>query len=358
MKKKILMISLGKDYGGAEKLIENIVKNSEDDKFILVISKKSGFSKKGKIPQNIKVIEVENNLKNIVQNITKISKIIKNEKCNIIHSHGTPSNLISILIKELCRVKMITTIHSDLNYDFSGNKLKVYKAIEKLTILKANRVITVSKDLKNKLEKRAWGKKNNIETIYNRINFEENLNYKKNMDDEIRLLSIGRLEEVKNIELSIDILRKLKERGNKIFYTIVGEGSSEKILKEKVVRLGLEEDVQFLGYRTDVKKIMNENDILILTSKMEGIPITIIEGFATKMIVIATNVGGIPEMIIDGQNGILIEESLEKSTEKIERIIKNKEKLEEIKEKAFKTYEKNWKMKNVFEEYIEVYERI
>ena len=124
--KKVLFINLGKHYGGAEKLIELLAKENNS---ILALDIDGDFIRKINFDK-IKVIECSTKKLKLIKSIFLLKKYIKQEDINIIHSHGVPSNLISLILKYLTGVKVMTTIHSDIEFDFTGIKKNIYKIRE------------------------------------------------------------------------------------------------------------------------------------------------------------------------------------------------------------------------------------
>jgi len=115
---------------------------------------------------------------------------------------------------------------------------------------------------------------------------------------------IGSLEERKGHARAFDALAALPG-GVKLL--IAGAGEEERALRGKAVSLGLERRVHFLGYRADVDALLSECDALLLPSTLEATPYVIIEAMASGLPVVASNVYGIPEIVRDGETGILVD---------------------------------------------------
>ena len=143
-------------------------------------------------------------------------------------------------------------------------------------------------------------------------------NYKK---EQFILLTVARLVEKKGIEYSLKAVSKIKEK-YKLRYRIVGDGPLKSDLEKLARRLGLENQVEFLGAldKEGVRQQMSEADIFVLTSvtagdgDQEGLPVSLIEAQAMGLPVVSSYHTGIPELIVDGQSGLLAKE---KDTEKI-----------------------------------------
>lgn len=305
--KSIIIIDLGKVYGGAEKVVENLAISLEDEvNIILYISEKNKnkFEFKCKSTDS-QIIYVDNNIISYIKLIIETIKKNNDKKIKVINTHGMLANLIGLIIKVISKIRVITTIHSDIEYDFIGIKRKMYYLIEKLVVRSFDEVVTVSQNLNNKIILRH--KVKSI-TIYNGIEFNKNPNIKENRNKDIfAFLFVGRLTGVKNIELLLEGLKYLKDKKIKFFCNIIGDGDE----KDKLIKLSevynINELIKFHGYSDDIDRFMNLSDVLVLTSHMEGIPITIIEAFKNGLPVLASDVGGIREMIDNGFNGILFD---------------------------------------------------
>jgi colanic acid/amylovoran biosynthesis glycosyltransferase len=155
-------------------------------------------------------------------------------------------------------------------------------------------------------------------------------NYKK---EQIILLTVARLVEKKGIEYSLKALSKIKEK-YKLRYRIVGDGPLKSDLEKLVRRLGLENQVEFLGAldKEGVVQQMSEADIFVLTSvtagdgDQEGLPVSLIEAQAMGLPVVSSYHTGIPELIADGQTGLLAKEKdTEKIAEHLATLVRNHE---------------------------------
>jgi glycosyltransferase involved in cell wall biosynthesis len=114
------------------------------------------------------------------------------------------------------------------------------------------------------------------------------------------------LVPLKRIEAVIEASAQLSAMGIEIQTEICGEGPTEPMLRDLVERLGLVERVRFLGWRTDTAALLASWHLLVMPSMFEGFPIAVLEAMAAGRAVVASNVGGVPELVDDGVSGILI----------------------------------------------------
>lgn len=123
----------------------------------------------------------------------------------------------------------------------------------------------------------------------------------------IRLLSVGRLVQQKRLDRFLSILAKVRVITNvPVSGLIVGDGPLRSVLEQQAGALGLlPEGVEFLGQVPDMRPVYQESDILVLTSDYEGTPNVVLEAMASGLPVVATKVGGVPEVVQDGVTGYL-----------------------------------------------------
>ncbi len=169
--------------------------------------------------------------------------------------------------------------------------------------------------------------------------------YKELNKDDVRLLYVGVLKPEKGINYLIEGFKLLIDQGYKVRLTIVGDGPEKAKLERKVMEMQVENVISFTGYvplGPQLLKIYKHNDIFILPSISEGTPRVLIEAMANRLLVIATNVGGVPFTINNNKNGILIEpKSSDQICCAIKEILKNDEKREQIMEEAFEFAKEN-----------------
>jgi colanic acid/amylovoran biosynthesis glycosyltransferase len=140
------------------------------------------------------------------------------------------------------------------------------------------------------------------------------------------ILSVGRLHAVKNHDFLIQACARLKSRHLNLLCMIAGEGPERHSLERQISALGLEREVKLLGQlkREDLDALYPMVDLVVLTSRSEGVPLALMEAMAWGRVVLAPKITGIPELVIDGQTGFLYSQgSLEDFVWQIESIRKS-----------------------------------
>jgi glycosyltransferase involved in cell wall biosynthesis len=170
------------------------------------------------------------------------------------------------------------------------------------------------------------------------------------------LISVGRLTEAKDQFTLISAIEILKKQGRNIYLVLVGDGEMRKPLEKEIVNKKLTDCVNLVGSRSDIDQLLPGADVFILSSKREGLPMSILEAMATGLPVIATKVGGIPEVIQDGQNGILVPPQDPVSlTNAICRMLDDSEYAGNLGQEARLTIEKNYSLKTITDAYTKLY---
>ncbi len=369
IKMKILYISLGREYGGTEKVVENLVGNFSEDKsnkITLVALNGTRFfniiNSKYKDSQNIKVVGLLKSKNKLFNNIISLRKLLKENEFNVIHIHSIVSNLIFQLANIGLNNHSIVTVHSRSDFDrknfFKGilmNKLEVY-------LLNRNtQVVCVSNSIREYLKNKHV--RNNITVIHNGIaglEFDFNLSNRENLKgisfdkNDLLIAFVGRLTEVKGIYNLIEILKKIDKKNKNVKFIVIGEGVLKEEFNNAIYKYNLE-NVELLGFKQNIIEYLPSCDFLIMPSNMEGIPITILEAMSCSVPCIASNVGGIPEIIND-KNGILYSNSdLDYIVDKIDFFERNRDLIKPLKINAYDDFEKKWNINNFIKLYKSIY---
>lgn len=137
--------------------------------------------------------------------------------------------------------------------------------------------------------------------------------------EKVTLLTVGELAPGKNHKVVLDALAKLSDPD--IGYYICGEGQCMEALRQRVRELKLEKQVHFLGYRTDVVSLLKKADIFVFPSLREGMPVAVMEAMALACPVVAYDIRGCRELIVNQKGGILLQDkSIEALTQAIQEL--------------------------------------
>lgn len=237
----------------------------------------------------------------------KIYALIGKEKPDIVHTHtakaGALGRLAAALYGSLSgrRIILIHTFHGHiLNGYFNTAANKCFAFIEKVLALATYRIITVSDSVKNELISLGIAKKEKVQVIPLGFELEAFLGIPHaQKKDTLNIGIVGRLVPIKNHRLFLEAAAKVVtlRPDHKIRFSIIGDGQLRRELEELTQRLNLDKIVRFLGWETNLEKTYSELDVVALTSLNEGTPVSVIEAMASARPVIATNVGGVADLL-------------------------------------------------------------
>ena len=234
---------------------------------------------------------------------------------DILHCHLIPSNIIAKPLGALLGVPLI------LNHDHTNDPQRVDNklllAIDKTTNQCAHHIIAVAAACRDFLIDHESIPPEKITLVPNAIDLrrfspgnadraQSRKSFGVPLDAKV-IAGVGRLNPQKNFSLFLDIAAALAPRFPELRFLLAGEGPEESMLREKVGVLGLTDRIFFAGYVADTRQVYAAADILLMPSRFEGLPMTLLEAMAMGLPVVASKLDGIAEVIEDGREGFLIE---------------------------------------------------
>ncbi len=229
----------------------------------------------------------------------KIRSYIRRNAIDIVHCH-IGGEFYGHIGATATRARVLTTLHGIFPYSLKRKAL-----IRFLNVFKRNYKVAVSRELESLYSCDYL--------IYNGIDIpaageEETRDVQEfNLSPtDILVGIIGRLSEVKNHKNFLDAARIVSDRTDGVKFLIVGSGPLKGELEDYAGELGIGERTVFTGYREDIDSLIGMIDISVLSSDSEGLPMVVLESMAAAKPVVATEVGGIPELITDGETGVLV----------------------------------------------------
>jgi glycosyltransferase involved in cell wall biosynthesis len=328
--KNILEICLSPDLGGLELYMSNCSKYlSKEFNVYNAISRNSKLENYLKDEKNIFILKKKNSFSFFLA--FKLAKIIDEKRIDIVHLHWTKDIPIVVFAKILSKrkPKIIQTRHmtmtrfkSDFYHKFLYKNIDTIICVTKALQEQVNKFIP--KDIRPRTKLLYLGAKD--EKLLNQEEI-ESFKEKLQVKNSFMVGLIGRINEFKGQYLLIEAMKLLKERKLNIKAYIIGHAMSEEYLeklKHKVIKYELEEQVLFVGFTKEPSKFMQACDVVLMTSKNETFGLVTIEAMRNGTAVIASNSGGVLEIIDDEKTGLLFEnQNSEDLALKIEKLYKD-----------------------------------
>ncbi|MBL7071872.1 MAG: glycosyltransferase [Candidatus Omnitrophica bacterium] len=312
-KVKIAHIITDLDIGGAEMMLLRMLRNFKDSKYehIVISLHPEKNSLKDEIEQEaLKVYPLDMSIINFPVSFMRLVGILKREKPLIVHNYLFHADILGRIAAKLARVpKVISSIR---NENIGGRARELLLG---MTDFSVDRVTAVSRSVADSHLKKGTTKKRKIDVIYNGMELE---NYtgegrsaaRKSLDiteNAFVIATVANLEPKKGHIFLLKALGELKRKGCGFKLLLAGSGKEEKRLKNEAMNMGLKDAVLFLGRSENISGLLAASDLFVLPSLWEGLPNALLEAMAAGLPVVATRVGGVPEAVVDGETGLLVE---------------------------------------------------
>jgi glycosyltransferase involved in cell wall biosynthesis len=371
---EILQITKGALMGGGEKHILTLLEGFKDRavKMSLAVFSEGPLSVAAR-KMGVDVYVIPKRYRGDVFPLLGLIQLIKTKQIDIVHTHLVSGNLYGRLAGKVTKVKgVVTTLHHSDKEALGQSSQRVMKELffklDMMMTVFSDRIVTPSIDLKHQLIQHGV-KEDKIVHIPNAINLyplhflnEEILACRQELGlpQDVKLIAmVGRLVPVKNFVLFLKAAKQVIESGFKARFIIVGDGPLRSELQEMATHLGLRDQVIFTGFREDVYRVVSMVDLFVLCSNSETFPLALIEAMALKKPVIATRVGGVPEIIDDRINGWLCPSGDDVSlANAITHLLTDEEKARELGERAYQKVVTTFSLRGMTDRLLDVYHEL
>ncbi|PIR40275.1 MAG: hypothetical protein COV33_00580 [Candidatus Zambryskibacteria bacterium CG10_big_fil_rev_8_21_14_0_10_34_34] len=379
-KKKILYVITKGNFGGAQRYVYDLATSLSKDGYDVVVACGSSVTedivgnkglKERLEEKEIRVIKLASAQRNInllrdLKTFFDIWKMIRQEKPDILHINSSKIGGLGSLAGRLTRTpRIIFTAHGwAFNEERSLTSKFFILLLHWITVILSHQTIVVSNKTKKDI---FWMPfvKNKIKVIHNGIkNFEKTEKCEarqilaKNYTEKIIIYSISELHKNKGLDIGIKGIALLPEElKGKVLYCIAGMGEEKENLEKLVKELNLKKQIKFLGFLDNAKNILSGADIFLFPSRTENLPFAILEAGLSDLPIIATNVGGISEIIKDMESGILIHPKNPKEiAEALMYLLEHQDKQKEFGEEIKKTIVSFFSLEKMLNETIKLYQ--
>jgi glycosyltransferase involved in cell wall biosynthesis len=250
----------------------------------------------------------------------RLARLIRKLRPDVVHTHTAKAGAVgraAALLAGTRRPVVVHTFHGHVlrGYFGTGGTL-VFRAIETLLARATDRLIAVSPEVRDELVALHVAPREKFSVVRLGIELEPRVRFDGDPTEVRRRHGIpegkfvvgwfGRMTAVKRTDDLLTMLAGVRERGVDALLLHVGDGDDRERLEQRAHDLGLARSCLFLGYQEDVAPWYAICDAVVLTSASEGTPVTIIEALAAGRPVVATKVGGVPDVVDEGETGFLV----------------------------------------------------
>ncbi|WPR72504.1 glycosyltransferase [Flavobacterium sp. NG2] len=261
--------------------------------------------------RNLQVVGIDYKSQFSIKTAKQLKKITRDFNANIVLLHNSKSHTLGVISSLFCGLKtpmiLFRTMIKNIGTNFL-NKFKYnYKGICKIVCISDPVVTELKKAIKKSEKLVVVGSVVDTDRFIgeHKTGF---LHRELGIPLDYKIIgNVSAFEKVKDHYTWINAVEELHKRGLKAKYVLIGEGSLETSIKELVISKGLEKEVVFAGFRSDIHKCIPEFDLFLFTSKNEATGGVILESYASRVPVVAARAGGIPTVLIDNETGLLAE---------------------------------------------------
>lgn len=365
--KRLTILQLVSDLrsAGAQQVVYNLAKGlQERDHRIIVGTFEQGDLTMAFRQKGISVVSFNGSANGRLRTIRALVSLLRRERVDLVHSHLWLANLYARFATQWCEIPLVITEHG--RYVFQK---RYRRSINRWMLKGAKKAIAVCEHLRHEFIDTNQVPSEKMLTIYNGIDLSKfsrpatrtrTSNNKSNgATDGPHIGIIGNLRPVKGHQFFLKAARQVLNHHPEARFLIIGEGPEKLTLMEQSSSLGIDDSVKFLGRRSDIPYLLSTLDVFVLSSLYEGLPISLLEAMAMSKPVIATSIGGIPEVINSGINGLLVPpKDHEALAENICELIQNETRARDLGISALETVRARFSLKTMLDHYEALYNKV
>jgi glycosyltransferase involved in cell wall biosynthesis len=278
---------------------------------------------------------------------------------DVVHVHSAKAGILGRLAARSLGIPAIYTAHGwPFTEGVSERSRRLYTTIERVMARFSQRIITVSDYDRSIALAASVGNPHLIVTVHNGIpEIPPELRKQPDGQDAVRLIMVARFEEPKNHGALFEALQALRDQNWHL--ELVGDGPNFEKMKSLALGLKLAEKVTFVGASDNVPESLSRSDVLLLVSRWEGLPLTILEAMRAGLPVIASDVGGVRETVADGETGYLVpRDDIRALRDKISKLLQSDGLREELGRSGRLRYEREFTFRLMLDRTIAVYHSV
>ncbi len=310
-KMSVLYLSTSSGPGGAERVISNLASSLDPDRYRAILCLfRPGWIQERSEGRGVRTYVIPTHGMTDWRWALQFKRLLRQERVDLIHAHEFDANVQGAFVAALSGIPLVATVHGK-NYFWE----KLRRRLAYRWVSRRATMVAVSQNLKEFIIEKVGISPDRLRVVYNGVDalpyceeadvnqFRRELGLPEN--DQI-VGVVGNLYPVKGHQYLIEGIPAVLQKCPNTSFVFAGRGQLETELKEQVQRLGLDKRVHFLGLRQDIPRILALLDVFVLPSLSEGLSMAILEAMIAGKPVVATQVGGNPELVLDGETGFLV----------------------------------------------------
>jgi glycosyltransferase involved in cell wall biosynthesis len=320
---RVALIATSVEFGGIERVLLNLVQHIGDGVELCPIvfarsdTRDTSFFDRlramGITPETLYVdTHAPELILNPLVNLWQAISLFRRKRFDLIHAHGYRADIFGLLLSKLCGVPAVSTCHGFVATDW---RLRLYCALDVRVLRSFGRVIAVSEAMKDDLIARGL-RADTVDVVTNavtEVSTPARVEVRRDARATLGIAErefvfgyVGRLSEEKGVEYLLQASAQVAKAGVPFRVFVVGDGGRRETLEQEARAIGLNGHVVFTGFQGNTEPWFSAMDGFVLPSLTEGTPMALLEAMASQVPVIASAVGGVPAVVRDGENGLLV----------------------------------------------------
>jgi glycosyltransferase involved in cell wall biosynthesis len=373
---RVLQVFGGGVRSGIETHILALAKGlkGSDVELVLAPLNKGSFGEEVWRPYAHEIIESDKKYRGDLGFVRRLANRIKTARIDIVHTHSFDGNFYGSRAARQAGIKnIVNTVHTfeaDAMIDIYKSRIirKLIARQNRSLLRSASHLIAVCKPIKEKLVREGFDT-SKITVVRNGLDLEsfptsmpdiEQTKRDFGLSEDAPIVgAIGRIARVKNFDVFIRAARIVLDRGVKAQFIIVGDGPLRTQMEDLASELRLKEDVFFVGWQSEIRKLISAMDLFALCSKTEGTSYTLLEAMALERPTVATAVGGNVDLVKDGETGLLIPPGdADATADAIFNLISDRDRSEQFGEAGRERVKQHFSARAMVDRTLEVYREL
>ena len=324
---KILQVIPYFCFGGAETMCENLTyaltRQGHSVTVVSLYNEKTPISRRME-ESGIRILYLDKKLGLDVSMISKLRKIMKQEKPDVVHTHLDVIKYAAAAAKLSGVRRCVHTVHNVAHEEAEGRLQKIINTV--YFKLGWSVPVALSPEVQRTIVSFYGMEPEKVPVIYNGVDLSRCLpKTGYGLSDPVQLLHIGRFNHQKNHRGLLEAFALILAQVPNCRLHLLGDGELQQDVEAYADQLGLRENISFHGSQSDVYPYLQKADVFLLPSKFEGMPMTIIEAMGTGLPVVATAVGGVPDMLRSGESGMLVSQEPREVADAVLKLLQQEE---------------------------------
>jgi glycosyltransferase involved in cell wall biosynthesis len=289
--------------------------------------------------------------------VERVRALAREVRADVVHAHGFKADIYAYLAMRRSGVALVSTCHTWYDTDWM---VRLYGRLDRFVLRKYARVVAVSDEVRTRLLK-AGVREERIRIVRNGIDLRPFEGAKATLRAELGggtiVGLVGRLAWEKGVDVFLRAAARVLVELPEVRFVVVGDGPDRAMLEGLIGELGIGARVAMLGRREDMAGVVASLDVMVSASRQEGLPMAILEGMASGRAMVATAVGEVPKLVVDGKTGVLVAaEDVEALAAGIAGLVRDTERRTRLGAAAREMVRAEYSAERMAREYLRVYE--